>query len=118
MVRLSEILKIEGSDALGLRYGKAFEKAVLVLLKTRDIGAAPVNTAEVEAARGTGFASPASVRGGSPAARQEPIGFGAAAVAAAGTAAGVVGRELTEASPLAPMLTRERSEISFEPATA
>ena len=40
MVRLSEILKIEGPDALGSRYGKAFEKAVFVLLKTRDIGAA------------------------------------------------------------------------------
>jgi len=40
MVRLSEILKIEGPDALSSRYGKAFEKAVFVLLKTRDIGAA------------------------------------------------------------------------------
>jgi len=36
MVRLSEILKIEGPNVLS--YGKAFEKAVLVLLKTRDIG--------------------------------------------------------------------------------
>ncbi len=40
MVRLSEILKIEEPDALSSRYGKAFEKAVFVLLKTRDIGAA------------------------------------------------------------------------------
>ena len=40
MVRLSEILKIEGPDALSSRYGKAFEKAVFVLLKTRDRGAA------------------------------------------------------------------------------
>jgi hypothetical protein len=40
MVRLSEILKIERPDALSSRYGKAFEKAVFVLLKTRDIGAA------------------------------------------------------------------------------
>jgi hypothetical protein len=40
MVRLSEILKIEGPDALSSRYGKAFEKAVFVLLKTRDMGAA------------------------------------------------------------------------------
>ncbi len=40
MVRLSEILKIEGPDALSSRYGKAFERAVFTLLKTRDIGAA------------------------------------------------------------------------------
>jgi len=40
MVRLSEILKIEGPNALSSRCGKAFEKAVFVLLKTRDIGAA------------------------------------------------------------------------------
>jgi len=38
MVRLSEILKIEGPDALSSRYGKAFEKAVFVLLKEKDIG--------------------------------------------------------------------------------
>jgi hypothetical protein len=40
MVRLSEILKIEEPDALGRRYGKAFEKAVLVLLKTKDAAVA------------------------------------------------------------------------------
>jgi hypothetical protein len=31
MVRLSEILKIEGPSALSSRYGKAFEKAVFLL---------------------------------------------------------------------------------------
>jgi len=40
MVRLSEILKIEGPDALSSRYGKAFEKAVFILLKEKDIVAA------------------------------------------------------------------------------
>jgi hypothetical protein len=37
MVRLSEILKIEGPDALSSRYGKAFERAVFTLLKTKDV---------------------------------------------------------------------------------
>ena len=40
MVRLSEILKINQPDVLSSRYGKAFEKAVLVLLKTKDTAAA------------------------------------------------------------------------------
>jgi hypothetical protein len=40
MVRLSEILKIEEPDVLSSRYGKAFEKAVFVLLKKKDAAAA------------------------------------------------------------------------------
>ncbi len=40
MVKLSDILKIERPDILSSRYGKAFERAVFTLLKTRDIGAA------------------------------------------------------------------------------
>jgi hypothetical protein len=40
MVKLSDVLRIERPDALSSRYGKAFEKAVFVLLKTRDTGAA------------------------------------------------------------------------------
>jgi hypothetical protein len=40
MVKLSDILKIQPADILSSRYGKAFEKAVFVLLKTRDIGVA------------------------------------------------------------------------------
>jgi hypothetical protein len=40
MARLSDILKIEKPDALSSRYGKAFEKAVLVLLKEKDTAVA------------------------------------------------------------------------------
>jgi hypothetical protein len=40
MVRLSDIVRLEKPDALSSRYGKAFEKAVLVLLKARDAAAA------------------------------------------------------------------------------
>ena len=40
MVKLSDILKIERPDALSSRYGKAFEKAVLVLLNKKDTAAA------------------------------------------------------------------------------
>jgi hypothetical protein len=40
MVKLSDILKIEQPDVLSSRYGKAFEKAVLILLKTKDAGVA------------------------------------------------------------------------------
>jgi hypothetical protein len=39
MVKLSDILKLKEPSALGRRYGKAFEKAVLVLLKTKDAAA-------------------------------------------------------------------------------
>ena len=35
-VRISDIVRLEKPDALSSRYGKAFEKAVLVLLKARD----------------------------------------------------------------------------------
>jgi hypothetical protein len=38
MVKLSDILKIEQPDVLSSRYGKAFEKAVFVLLKEKDVG--------------------------------------------------------------------------------
>jgi hypothetical protein len=40
MAKLSDILKIEQPDVLSSRYGKAFEKAVLVLLKTKDAATA------------------------------------------------------------------------------
>jgi hypothetical protein len=40
MVKLSDILKIEQPDVLSSRYGKAFEKAVLILLKARDAAVA------------------------------------------------------------------------------
>ena len=40
MVRLSDIIKLEKPDVLSSRYGKAFEKAVFILLKTKDVGAA------------------------------------------------------------------------------
>ncbi len=40
MVKLSDILKIERPDALSSRYGKAFEKAVLTLIKTKDTAVA------------------------------------------------------------------------------
>jgi len=35
-VRISDIVRLEKPDALSSRYGKAFEKAVLVLLRARD----------------------------------------------------------------------------------
>jgi hypothetical protein len=40
MVRLSDIIKLEKPDVLSSRYGKAFEKAVLVLLKEKDVAVA------------------------------------------------------------------------------
>jgi hypothetical protein len=40
MVKLSDILKLKEPDVLSSRYGKAFEKAVFILLKTKDVGAA------------------------------------------------------------------------------
>jgi hypothetical protein len=40
MVKLSDILKIEQPDVLSSRYGKAFEKAVLALIKTKDTAVA------------------------------------------------------------------------------
>ncbi len=40
MVKLSDIVRLEKPDASSSRYGKAFEKAVLVLLKARDAVAA------------------------------------------------------------------------------
>jgi len=40
MVKLSDVLKIKRPDALSSRYGKAFEKAVLVLLNKKDTAAA------------------------------------------------------------------------------
>jgi hypothetical protein len=40
MARLSEILKLKEPDALSSRYGKAFEKAVLALIKTKDTAVA------------------------------------------------------------------------------
>jgi hypothetical protein len=39
MAKLSDILKLKEPDVLSSRYGKAFEKAVLVLLKARDTAA-------------------------------------------------------------------------------
>ena len=39
-VRISDLVKLEKPDALSSRYGKAFEKAVLVLLKARDAAVA------------------------------------------------------------------------------
>lgn len=39
-LRLSDIVKLEKPDALSSRYGKAFEKAVLVLIKAKDSVAA------------------------------------------------------------------------------
>jgi len=39
-VRISDIVRLEKPDALSSRYGKAFEKAVLALLKARDAVAA------------------------------------------------------------------------------
>ncbi|MEM5827543.1 MAG: hypothetical protein QXT46_06030, partial [Pyrobaculum sp.] len=35
-LRLSDIIKLEKPDALSSRYGKAFEKAVLALIKAKD----------------------------------------------------------------------------------
>jgi hypothetical protein len=40
MVKLSDILKIEQPNVLSSRYGKAFEKAVFTLLKTKDVAVA------------------------------------------------------------------------------
>jgi len=40
MVKLSDILKIERPGVLSSRYGKAFEKAVLVLINTKDAAVA------------------------------------------------------------------------------
>jgi hypothetical protein len=40
MAKLSDILRIKQPDVLSSRYGKAFEKAVLILLKTKDVGVA------------------------------------------------------------------------------
>ncbi len=40
MVKLSDILKIERPDVLSSRYGKAFERAVLTLIRTRDTATA------------------------------------------------------------------------------
>jgi hypothetical protein len=40
MVKLSDVLKLKEPDVLSSRYGKAFEKAVFILLKTKDVGAA------------------------------------------------------------------------------
>ncbi len=40
MVKLSDILKIEQPDVLSSRYGKAFERAVFTLLKTKDVAVA------------------------------------------------------------------------------
>jgi hypothetical protein len=39
-VRISDLVKFEKPDVLSSRYGKAFEKAVLVLLKARDAAVA------------------------------------------------------------------------------
>ena len=39
-VRISDLVKLEKPDVLSSRYGKAFEKAVLVLLKARDAAVA------------------------------------------------------------------------------
>jgi len=39
-VRISDIVRLERPDVLSSRYGKAFEKAVLVLLKARDAAVA------------------------------------------------------------------------------
>jgi len=38
--RLSDLIKLEKPDALSSRYGKAFEKAVLALIKAKDSVAA------------------------------------------------------------------------------
>jgi hypothetical protein len=40
MVKLSSLLRIREPDVLSSRYGKAFEKAVLILLKARDAAVA------------------------------------------------------------------------------
>jgi len=40
MVKLTDVLKIKSPDALSSRYGKAFEKAVLDLLKSKDAATA------------------------------------------------------------------------------
>jgi hypothetical protein len=40
MVKLSDILRLKEPDVLSSRYGKAFEKAVFILLKTKDTVAA------------------------------------------------------------------------------
>jgi hypothetical protein len=40
MVKLSDILKIKQPDVLSSRYGRAFEKAVFTLLKTKDVAVA------------------------------------------------------------------------------
>jgi hypothetical protein len=40
MVRLSDVIRLEEPDVLSQRYGKTFEKAVLVLLKAKDAAAA------------------------------------------------------------------------------
>jgi hypothetical protein len=40
MAKLSDILRIEKPDVLSSRYGKAFEKAVLVLLQSKDTAVA------------------------------------------------------------------------------
>jgi len=40
MVRISDIIRLERPDALSSRYGKAFEKAVLVLLRAGDAAVA------------------------------------------------------------------------------
>jgi hypothetical protein len=40
MVKLSDILRIKPADVLSSRYGKAFEKAVFTLLKTKDAAVA------------------------------------------------------------------------------
>jgi hypothetical protein len=40
MVKLSDVLRIEKPDILSSRYGKAFEKSVLDLIKRRDVAAA------------------------------------------------------------------------------
>jgi hypothetical protein len=40
MAKLSDIVRLEKPDALSSRYGKAFEKAVLVLLQSKDTAAA------------------------------------------------------------------------------
>jgi hypothetical protein len=40
MVKLSDVLKIKSPDALSSLYGKAFEKAVLTLIKKKDVALA------------------------------------------------------------------------------
>jgi hypothetical protein len=39
-MRISDLIKLEKPDVLSSRYGKAFERAVLVLLKARDAAVA------------------------------------------------------------------------------